>query len=239
MDEDLGVTVTWGGNAGTFSTDLDEQERLLARMFKPHKAAKMMEHQKAALKELEALRRGSATKRKTDASTHRQLRVVAGSAADVRLLSSQGQQTRPMMEKVRQAIFNMIQSQAGTVNCLPTGSRWLDLFAGTGSVGLEALSRGCRECHFIEMDPWVTRNILGKNIASCGFNSKAICHTMKAEEFLQKAVDVPRFAGGAFDFISMCPPYLLVSYPQLFELMSKSHLLHEHSILFVEVRLRL
>ena len=86
------------------------------------------------------------------------------------------------------------------------------------------------------MDPWVTRNILGKNITSCGFNSKAICHTMKAEEFLQKAVDVPRFAGGAFDFISMCPPYLLVSYPQLFELMSKSRLLHEHSIFFVEVR---
>ena len=37
VDEDLGVTVTWGGSASTFATDLDEQERLLSRMFKPHK----------------------------------------------------------------------------------------------------------------------------------------------------------------------------------------------------------
>lgn len=71
--------------------------------------------------------------------------------------------------QVRQAIFNMLQSQAGTVNCLPATARWLDLFAGTGPVGLEALSRGCREVHFIEMDPWVTRNVLGKNIATCSF----------------------------------------------------------------------
>ena len=73
------------------------------------------------------------------------------------------------LSQVRQAIFNMLQSQAGTVNCLPSEARWLDLFAGTGSVGLEALSRGCREAHFIEMDPWVTRNVLGKNIATCSF----------------------------------------------------------------------
>jgi 16S rRNA G966 N2-methylase RsmD len=66
----------------------------------------------------------------------------------------------------------MIQSQAGTVSCLPTEARWLDIFAGTGSVGLEALSRGVRECHFVEMDPWVTKNILGKNITTCGFQKK-------------------------------------------------------------------
>ncbi len=66
----------------------------------------------------------------------------------------------------------MLQSQAGTVNSLPSEARWLDLFAGTGSVGLEALSRGCRESHFVEMDPWVTRNVLGKNIATCGFQRK-------------------------------------------------------------------
>lgn len=74
--------------------------------------------------------------------------------------------------QVRQAIFNMIQSQAGTVSHLPSDARWLDLFAGTGSVGLEALSRGVREAHFVEMDPWVTKNVLGKNITTCGFNRK-------------------------------------------------------------------
>jgi hypothetical protein len=49
-----------------------------------------------------------------------------------------------------------------------------------------------------------------------------------------RARSVPRFAGGAFDFISVCPPYLLVSYPELFKLLEGSPLLHERTILFVE-----
>ncbi|GAX74685.1 hypothetical protein CEUSTIGMA_g2133.t1 [Chlamydomonas eustigma] len=233
VDEELGVTVTWGGSASSSATDLEEQERLLLRMFKPHKVAKLMAHQKAALQEAEALRRGGSA-RGNAARTQKSLRIVGGAASGKLLLSSQGPQTRPMMEKVRQAIFNMLQSQAGTVNCLPAEARWLDLFAGTGSVGLEALSRGCREAHFVEMDPWTTRNVLGKNITACSFQRQSIVHTIKAEDFLRKAISVPRFAGGAFDFISMCPPYLLVSYPELFQLLGRTGLLHPRTILFVE-----
>ncbi len=59
-------------------------------------------------------------------------------------------------------------------------------------------------------------------------------HTTKAEEFLRKAVELPSFAGGAFDFISMCPPYLLVSYPELFDLLNRSSLIHPGTILFAE-----
>lgn len=162
------------------------------------------------------------------------LRIVGGTAAGQKLLSSKGPQTRPMMEKVRQAMFNMLISQAGTVNVLPPTSRWLDLFAGTGSVGLEALSRGAKECHFVEMDPWVIKRVLGKNISACGFSRQATCHTTKAEEFLRKAIELPRFAGGPFDFISCCPPYLLVSYPEIFQLLDKSPLIHPGSVLFVE-----
>lgn len=84
------------------------------------------------------------------------------------------------------------------------------------------------------MDPWVTKTVLGKNIAACEAQRSSMVHTMKAEEFLAKALQLGRFAGGAFDFISMCPPYLLVSYPQLFSLLEKSPLLHERTILFVE-----
>lgn len=52
--------------------------------------------------------------------------------------------------QVRAAIFSMIQSQSGNVSSLPEGSRWLDLFAGTGSVGLEAVSRGSEQVRV----PW-------------------------------------------------------------------------------------
>ncbi len=59
-------------------------------------------------------------------------------------------------------------------------------------------------------------------------------HTARAEEFLEKTVQFPKYAGGAFDFISLCPPYLLVSYPQLFQLFDQGQLLHPGSIMFVE-----
>ena len=55
----------------------------------------------------------------------------------------------------------MVQSQASTLNVLPPDTRWLDLFAGTGSVGIEALSRGAATCHFVEMDAWVTKKVGG------------------------------------------------------------------------------
>lgn len=138
------------------------------------------------------------------------------------------------MLQVRQAIFNMLQSRSGTLTCLPRTARWLDLFAGTGSVGLEALSRGVREAHFVEMDQVVVSKILERNIKSCGFKGKAWTHTSKAEDFLRRSAAVPRFAGGAFDFISVCPPYLLVSYPELFELLDASPLVHPGTLLFVE-----
>jgi len=166
--------------------------------------------------------------------THDRLRILGGAAAGKRLTSSQGEVTRPMMEKVRGAIFNMVLSQAGSVNVFPSTSRWLDLFAGTGSVGLEALSRGARECHFVEMDAWVTRKVLGPNIGSAGYRERSVVHTFAAEAFLRKARELPRFAGGAFDFVSMCPPYLLVSYPELFGLLEGSPLLKPSTILFVE-----
>jgi 16S rRNA (guanine(966)-N(2))-methyltransferase RsmD len=165
---------------------------------------------------------------------HAQLKIIAGRAAGRRLVSARGAQTRPMMEKVRAAIFDMVQAQAGSVGGLPSGSRWLDLFAGTGSVGLEALSRGAAEAHFVELDPWVHRRVLGRNIAACGFGSHSTCHTSRAEDFLKRAAAAPRFAGGPFDFISVCPPYLLVSYPELYDLLEASGLVHAGSVVFVE-----
>jgi 16S rRNA (guanine(966)-N(2))-methyltransferase RsmD len=165
---------------------------------------------------------------------HRQLRIVGGRAAGRRLLSSRGAQTRPMMEKVRQAIFNMVLAQAGATSVLPPGSRWLDLFAGTASVGLEALSRGASEAHFVEMDPWVVRNITAKNIAACGYSNAATVHTTRAEDFLRRAAEMPSYAGYGFDFISVCPPYLLVSYPELYELLKSSPLVKPSSIVLVE-----
>lgn len=61
----------------------------------------------------------------------------------------------------------------------------------------------------------------------------------KAEDFLRRAKEVARFAGGPFDFISVCPPYLLVSYEELYSLLADSPLLHANSIVLVEYPKRL
>ena len=65
--------------------------------------------------------------------------------------------------------------------CLPhppaCHCRWLDLFAGTGAVGIEALSRGVGECHFVEMSPWVVGNCLMPNLETCELESAAVVHT--------------------------------------------------------------
>lgn len=67
-------------------------------------------------------------------------------------------------------------SQIG-MSRLPEDGRWLDLFAGTGSVGIEALSRGVGQAHFIEMDPWVVTSCLTPNLELCALESQAIVHT--------------------------------------------------------------
>jgi hypothetical protein len=89
--------------------------------------------------------------------THKRLTIVAGSLARRKILSPSGLDTRPMMGMVRGATFDMIMSLIGSRSntAFPPGSRWLDLFAGTGAIGIEAISRGCEEAQFVEMDPWV------------------------------------------------------------------------------------
>ena len=66
------------------------------------------------------------------------MRIISGTAANVILKVPKGYDVRPTPDLVRQAIFNMIQNQAGTVNCLPKTARWLDLFAGEHCVGCAA-----------------------------------------------------------------------------------------------------
>ena len=73
-------------------------------------------------------------------------------------------------------------------------------YSGTGSVGLEALSRGVKLAHFIELDPWVVRKILTPNLEHCEVVSQSSVYTMKAEDYLQRALAAPEYAT-KFDFI--------------------------------------
>ncbi|NLC77432.1 MAG: 16S rRNA (guanine(966)-N(2))-methyltransferase RsmD [Clostridia bacterium] len=121
------------------------------------------------------------------------MRIIAGKAKGLRLKAPKGYATRPTADRVKEAMFNVIQGRE-------TGALVLDLFAGTGALGLEALSRGAGKAVFVETNP-VTRQVLAANIAKAGMAAQATVVKMDALSFLRS------YEGGAFDLIFMDPPY--------------------------------
>jgi 16S rRNA G966 N2-methylase RsmD len=122
-------------------------------------------------------------------------------------------------------------------DCTVNTSRTLDLDSALtvqGAVGLEGLSRGCEQAHFVENDPWVIKKVLDPNVTSTGFKPLAVVHQEKVEDFLVRSNQTPALVGGAFDFVSVTPPYLLVSYPELYDLLDESPLIHNGSTVIVE-----
>ena len=93
------------------------------------------------------------------------LRVIAGSARGMKLKRVPGDNTRPITDRVKESLFNILGADI-------RGARFLDLFAGTGSVGIEALSRGAEFAHFNELNRLAVRTIR-QNIAHTGFTDKA------------------------------------------------------------------
>ena len=228
-DDDDGDLFIW--NADDSDNDIVTTENILDSIPR-HVLKKLVQAQEEAIEEEEKLDSNNQRRVAARYKVHKRLRIISGTAASVRLMSPQGDQTRPMMEKVRGAVFSMIGSLYGTVGGLPSDTRWLDLFAGTGAVAIEAMSRGVGQGHFVELSDWVVENCLSKNIQNCQLEDRAIIHTMKAEEYLKRAARLPRQT--TFDFISVCPPYELVSYPELYELLEASNLIGEDTIVLVE-----
>ena len=170
-----------------------------------------------------------------DRKTHTLLTIQGGAARGVKLRSGRGDTTRPMMAKVKAALFDMLTSgsPAGPGE-LPPGATWLDLFAGTGSVGLEAVSRGAARADFVEMDPSVVSSVLQPNAAAVAeaadidASATTRMHTATAQAFLE------RHAGPAYDYVSVCPPYVKVEYGELLDAVAASSVLHPHSVVIVE-----
>ncbi|CAN8266060.1 unnamed protein product [Cochlearia groenlandica] len=169
-------------------------------------------------------------------TTHRLLQVLAGTAKRKKLLSLKGMDVRPMMEVVKGAAFGILQAAGGCPTSLRPG-RWLDLYSGTGSVGIEAISRGCSEAHFVEMDPWVVSNVLQLNLEHTGFVEASVIHTARVENFLERADKLHMLLSGkdgAFDYISVTPPYMEVDYEVLMDQISKSVAIGENTFIVVE-----
>ncbi|MBV8504357.1 MAG: 16S rRNA (guanine(966)-N(2))-methyltransferase RsmD [Alphaproteobacteria bacterium] len=101
------------------------------------------------------------------------MRIVAGRHRGRRLLAPPGETVRPTSDRAREALFNILSQGQLAAECIPfAGAAVLDAFAGTGALGLEALSRGAAEAAFIEQDREALAT-LRRNIAVLGENSRA------------------------------------------------------------------
>ena len=122
------------------------------------------------------------------------MRIISGSLRGRRLEPPPGMTTRPTTDKVKESLFNIVQFE------LPD-ARVLDLFAGSGQLGLEAISRGAACCDFVERDR-AAQNAVQKNIRACGLDEKtARLHRGDAFAFLSGCPEK------SFDLILLDPPY--------------------------------
>lgn len=120
------------------------------------------------------------------------MRVITGSARGRRLISPEGYDVRPTTDKVKESIFNIIQFD------LP-GAVVLDLFAGSGQLGIEALSRGAEKAVFID-NSRKSLDVIKNNIELCKFSSLS-------EVFSSDAISFVRNTSLKFDIVFLDPPY--------------------------------
>ena len=122
------------------------------------------------------------------------VRVVAGSARGRRLRSPEGDTTRPTSDRVREAVFNAVSSRMPIA-----GSLVVDLYAGSGALGIEALSRGAAEVWFVESDRSAV-DVIEDNLATLAFADRATV----VRDRVEQAVDA---LPGDVDLVLADPPY--------------------------------
>lgn len=123
-------------------------------------------------------------------------RIVAGALGGRRISAPPGEGTRPTSDRVREALFSALEAMTGL-----TGARVADLYAGSGAVGLEALSRGAEHVLLVESDPRAAR-VARTNLATLAAAPAARLVTAKVAQVLAAGPE-----GGPYDVVFADPPY--------------------------------
>jgi len=155
------------------------------------------------------------------------MRVIAGKYRSRPLQSMRGRDIRPTADRLRETLFDILT--AGNPGALEV-STWLDLFAGTGAVGIEALSRGAGLVHFVESSPPATE-LIRKNLRSLGIEGGFEVLRLDALRAV-KSLDA---SGVCVDYAFLDPPYRMEkAYGELLETLSKTCLLKPESTVIAE-----
>ena len=155
------------------------------------------------------------------------MRVIAGKYRSRPLHSLRGMDIRPTSDRLRETLFNVLT--AGNPTALE-GSIWLDLFAGTGAVGIEALSRGAKEVYFVDSSAAAVE-VIRKNLQSLGVSGGF--HLLR-EEVTRALTRMNREAVAA-DVVFLDPPYrMTTAYATTLRALSESSLIGDRSVVIAE-----
>ena len=155
------------------------------------------------------------------------MRVIAGQYRHRTLRSLPGLEIRPTLDRLRETLFNVLS--AGDPAALAE-STWLDLYAGTGAVGIEALSRGAKMVYFVESSK-AAADLIGQNLKSLGITGGF--QVLKVEA--TKALRQLEAAGRVANFVFLDPPYSMQDeYAKALAALAESKLLHEQSRVIAE-----
>lgn len=154
------------------------------------------------------------------------MRVISGIAKNRKLKAPPGQNTRPITDMIKEALFNVIGPKV-------IDSSFLDLFAGSGSVGIEAISRGAKQVIFIDSS-YEAIKVIKYNLEHCGLYEKA--QVYKNDVF--KALDILKKRNLIFDIIYVDPPF---TNPKIFDqvmlsLDSKHTLLAPNGVIIIRTQ---
>jgi len=122
------------------------------------------------------------------------MKITGGTLKGRRIKTRRDNSTRPLLSRLRKSLFDVIGEKIKDI-------RFLDLYAGSGAVGIEALSRGARRAVFVEKDP-LSAGVIEENIASCKLFSQVKIWRKNVLTFLPILLE-----GEKFDFIFIAPPY--------------------------------
>jgi 16S rRNA (guanine966-N2)-methyltransferase len=151
------------------------------------------------------------------------MRVISGTARSLKLKTPSGRETRPTSDRIKETLFNILAPRIA-------GSCVLDLFAGSGALGIEALSRGAERAVFIENDPEACRCIR-ENLRHTKLEERATLHKCEVISALGRLTDP------CFDLIFIDPPYREGYEEQVLKALAEQQYMGEESLIILETAL--
>ncbi|MGN0446923.1 MAG: 16S rRNA (guanine(966)-N(2))-methyltransferase RsmD [Acutalibacteraceae bacterium] len=153
------------------------------------------------------------------------MRVISGTARGRKLLAPEGFDTRPVTDMIKEALFSSWQF-------IVPGARFLDIFSGSGSMGIEALSRGASKVVFVEKEKKAVE-IIKKNLANCKFTEDFTVY----QEDAFRVIDRLKLKGEVYDIIYLDPPFTVDEiFVPVLETLSDGKLLEENGIIAIRTR---